>query len=237
MRQTSRFGKPTRVSPHPKKLPYGPVGPVTSFSFDFTSAPDRSVDDWILAVGNDENGPYATQFGKDGGNLRPEYNQTVGGRDGCVKWTAWRLKPLTAPAGGSTRKASFQAHSPQYSFIGNDFQGRTGRIQDFPNLADGEYSTYDFSFEYYVSSSNIQDGVTQLNWGLFGTLNLNTETTVNNETWTELSVTDRSIDYTNNSGINISFDNPNIGLDVDNSIVNEVGDFVAIRNLSFTVNP
>ena len=212
--------------------------PKASITWDFSQTPDRSVDDWISAVGNDENGIYVTQYGKDGGNLRAEYNQTVDGRDNCVKWTAWRLKPMTDPASPIWRRTQFQAHSPYYSFVGNVFQGNVGRIEDFPNLAEGKYSKYDFSFEYYVSSTNIIDSVyTQVNWGLFGTANHNTEDTIVNETWTELSVTDKSIAYTSNSGIYIAFDSPTIDSNTDNSIVNAVGDFVAIRNLKFTLKP
>ena len=138
----SRFGKPTRVSPHPEKLPPGPAP--YSFTFDFTSAPDPlnpggDGDDW-LDVTYDGIGyePYPTDL------LTVDYNQTVGGRSGVAKYSHISGQEQRAPI--------WYASAPE-AHEGQSWYKNLGRVNSFP-VNYKEYSTWRLRTDFYISGVN-----------------------------------------------------------------------------------
>ena len=138
----SRFGKPTRVSPHPEKLPPGLV-PFT-YTFTFETDPNYSGDNWVFLA--------ADAGGNSNGTTNQSYNQTVNGVDGCVKWTH------DSSLFDETEDLILYAQRDGYVAFG--FQW--GNFSSFPGNP-SDYSTYTVSWKYYISRQSPNEGVTAIN--------------------------------------------------------------------------
>jgi hypothetical protein len=137
IKNSNRGAIPNSVSPYPEKLPYGLLP--WSYTFDFTSGPSDITtggDDWLY---NRDTTPEA-YFENDFMNV--EYNQTVEGVDGCVKYTikSGQLENID--------NQQLYAYDPLYFP-----SGVVGRINSFPS--DTElYSKSTITAKVYVSDVN-----------------------------------------------------------------------------------
>lgn len=229
MNKKSRFGTPTAVSPHPKKLPYGPIP--YSFTFDFTSAPDPinsggSGDDWLYEW-FDGTGYYGFPASQ------PSYNQTVDGKTGVAKWTKIDDANWNYPG--------FSAYSPGYP-TNPSSENKLGRINSWPsNVSD--YSTFRMSAEIYYtgiegSETELHDrpkfglGIGSLKSG--DTEGTNVPQAITENQWVTFdtgiqNISDYPSSYHNN--IVIKFNDGN------ESTFFENGGFFAINNLTISFTP
>jgi len=142
MKKTNRFGTPSSVSPHPKKLPYGPIP--FSYTFTFETDPNYSGDNWVMLT--KDSGINSN------GTANQSYNQTVDGVDGCIKWT------YDSSLGGEVEDLILYAQRD--GFVGFGYQW--GKFSSFPENP-SDYSTYTVSWKYYISRQAADEGDTAIN--------------------------------------------------------------------------
>mgnify|MGYP007032657177 FL=1 len=143
MNKKGRFGTPTGVSPHPKKLPYGPIP--FSYTFTFETDPNYSGDNWVAMTYDS-----AINSGSNGTTVQ-SYNQTVNGESGCIKWTH------DSSLGPETE--DLVLHASRDAFVGSQFP--YGSFSSFP-ANPSDYSTYTVTWKYYISRQAPDEGDTAI---------------------------------------------------------------------------
>ena len=220
----SRFGKPTRVSPYPEKLPPGPAP--YSFTFDFSQDPPADLSDYI-------NNPHSTtrgfSFSSGAENLTEQYNQTVSGKDECVVYTV----DSNFASGPDYIQLEF-VFDPEYIPGDNSYGRISSKIPELP-MTDS-YTSGGVSFEYYVSGYNTGAGHTIGPRGFSSITNFfdtgNVGDSIVEDAWTSITVSDSSFTYDSKA---IIFRLGNT--DADPAFFGEEGGFVAFRNVTFFLTP